>query len=141
MHACLVDDHVRELGQVVLDVLDPPAADDLRPVLRVRLPEDRFVDPVRFLEQPLGEPERVEHLDGTTGNAVGLAKLERARPAIDDAGLDVGEGSQLRSEDEAGRTATDDQDVHFVRQGASDASIALGAAGEHFRVPDPVPVE
>ena len=105
---------MRALGQAVLDVLDPPAADDLRPVLGIRLPEDRLVDPVRLLDQALAEPEGVEHLDGTAGNAVGLAELERTRPAVDDSGLDVGEGGQLCSEHEAGRTATDDQDVRLV---------------------------
>ena len=140
MHACLVDDHVRELGQAVLGVLDPPAADDIRTVLGIRLPEDRFVDPVRLLEQALGESERVEHLDGAAGNAVGLAKLERARPPVDDARLDVGEGGQLCSEDEAGGTAADDEDVHFVREALRRPHRTRGGR-KHLRVAGPVTVE
>ena len=140
MHARLVDDHVRALGQAVLGVLDPPAADDLRAVRGIRLPEDRFVDPVRLLEQALAEPEGPEHLDGAAGHAVGLAKLERAWPALDDSGLDVGESGQLCREDETGRTATDDEDVHFVRETLRRRHGIRGGR-KHARVADRVAVE
>ena len=108
--------------------------------VRVRPPEDRFVDPVRLLEQALGESERVEHLDGAAGNAVGLAKLERARPPVDDAGLDVGEGGQLCGEDKAGWTTTDDEDIHFVRKAVRRPHCTRGGR-KHLRVAGPVPVE
>ena len=81
---------------------------------RVRPPERDLVDPVRLADQAIGQAERLEHLDGAAGDAVGLADLERPVPAIDDRGRDVGERGQLRGEDQAGRTAPDDQDVDVL---------------------------
>ena len=46
LHARLVDDHVRELRQAVLGVLDAAGAHDPRAVVLVGPPEDGLVDPV-----------------------------------------------------------------------------------------------
>jgi hypothetical protein len=56
------------------------------------------------------------NIDGTAGNAVGLAKLGAGLACVGDSGLDAGEGGQLRSEDQTRWTATDDEDVDFARK-------------------------
>ena len=75
---------------------------------------DRLVDPVGLLEHPLAEAERLEHLHGAAGDAVGLAEQQRAGLLLDDAGLDVGKGRQLRGQRQPRRAAADDQDVDFL---------------------------
>ena len=118
-HPRLVDDHVRELRQPLLDVLDAPGARDLRS-RSSGSGRQKLTSLTQYASshQPIGEPERLEHLHGAAGDAVGLADLERPVPAIDDRGPDVGEVGQLRRQDQAGRTAADDQDVDLLGQAA-----------------------
>jgi hypothetical protein len=123
LHACLVDDHVRELREAVLDVLHPPGPRDPAPVGGVGAPERDLVDPVGLGHEPVGQPEGLEHLHGAAGHAVGLAHLERPVPAVDDRRPDVGEGGQLGRQDQAGRAASDDQDVDLGGQ-------AVGTLGD-----------
>jgi hypothetical protein len=52
----------------------------------------------------------------------------------------AGKGSELCGEDEAGGTATDDQDIHLVRRHLGRLPRVRGG-GKHFRVSDRVPVE
>src|SRR5258707_4666915 len=59
-----------------------------------------------------------EHLHRAAGNAVGLAAEQRAGLLLDDAGLDVGKGGQLRRQGQTGRPAADDEDVNLLRNGA-----------------------
>ncbi len=116
VHARLVQNHMRELGEPVLDILHPAEADD--PVLArvVRLPERRLVDPVGLLLHALAEAEGLEHLHRPAGDAVGLAEQQGPMLLVDDAGVDVGERCQLRGERQAGRPAADDQHVDFAGQ-------------------------
>jgi hypothetical protein len=113
----LVQDHVWELGQAVLHVLHPSGAHDARAVLRIGPPEHRLVHPVRLGDELLAESERLEHLHGPAGDTVGLAQLERAGPALDDARRDRRELGELGGEHEPRRAAPDDQHVDLVRQG------------------------
>ncbi len=117
MHARLVDDDVRKLRQAVLDVLDPAAADDVRGLPDIRLPERRLVDPACFLQHALAEAEGMEHLHRAASDAVGLAAQHAARLLLDDAGLDVGKRRQLRGKRQPCRAAADDQDIDFLRNG------------------------
>ena len=110
-HARLVHDHMGHFRQALFDVLDTPGTRDSGPVLRVRSPEGDLVDPVALGDQPVGQAEGLEHLDGAAGDPVGLAHLERAVLAVDDDRPDLGEVSHLRGQHETGRTAADDQDV------------------------------
>jgi hypothetical protein len=111
VHPRLVEDHMRKLGEAVLDILDPAAAGDrLRP-RRIRFPEGGFVDPVGFLFNPVGKTEGLEHLHGAAGNAVGLAELKRTRFLVDDPGGDLRKSAKLRRQRQPGRSAADDQDV------------------------------
>ena len=110
----LVDDHVRELRQALFGVLDAPGTPDLGLVFRVRPPEADLVDPVGLVDQTISQTERLEHLHGAAGDSVGLAHLKRTVLAVDDRGPDAGEAGHLRSQDETGRTAPDDQDVDIL---------------------------
>ena len=121
-HPRLVDDHVRELRQALLGVLDPAGAHDPRRVVRVGVPEGHLVDPVGRFEQPPGEPEGLEHLDGAAGDAVGLADLERPVATIDHRGLDLRELGELRGEHQSGGPAPHDQDVDVVHDPESSAT-------------------
>ena len=111
MHARLIENDVRELRQAVFDILDPAAADDVRRLPVIRLPERRLVDPAGLLQHALAEAEGMEHLHRAAGDAVGLAELHAARLLLDDAGLDVGKRGQLRRERQPCRSAADDQDI------------------------------
>ena len=92
MDTRLVEDHVRELRQAVLGVLDPAAAHDGLRSLVIRLPESRLIDPVRLLEDTFTETERLEHLHRAACDAVGLTELEATGLLLHDSGRDVGEG-------------------------------------------------
>jgi hypothetical protein len=142
VNARLVEDHVRELGQAVLDVLHAAGARDARPIAGVGSPEHRLVYPIRLGDERVAEPQRREHLHRAAGDAVGLAELERARPALDDARRDRRELGELRGEHEPGRPAADDQHVDLVRQGARPCR-GCRIGGPHTRVADSesVPVE
>ena len=113
-HPRLVDDHVRELRQAILGVLDPAGAFDPRRVVGVRAPEADLVDPVGLAQQAIRQIERLEHLDGAACDAVGLADLERTVATVDDGRPDVGEIGHLRSQDQTGRAAPDDQNIHIL---------------------------
>ena len=78
---------------------------------RIRLPENGLVDPAGLAQHPLGKAIGIEHLHGAAGDAVGLSHQQAARLLLDDAGLDVGKGRQLRRERQPGRSAADDQDI------------------------------
>src|SRR6516225_9893848 len=77
MHARLVEDDVRKLRESVLDILYSRMANYFVWRIAVRLPERRFVDPARLLHHALAETERLEHLHGPAGNAVGLTQQQR----------------------------------------------------------------
>ena len=126
VHAGLVEDHVRELRQPVLDILDAPMPDDRVAKLVVRLPECRLIDPVALLEHPLAETEGLEHLHGPARDAVSLPELQRTGLLVDDTGLDVGKGRQLCRQRQPGRPAADNQDVNLARRrfGAVHANAA-----------------
>ena len=111
MHARLIENDVRKFRQAVLDVLHPAAADDIRGMPVIRLPERRLIDPACLLQHAFAEAKSVEHLHGAAGDAVGLAAQQSARLLLDDAGLDVGELGQLRRERQPRRSAADDQDI------------------------------
>ena len=113
-HPRLVDDHVWELRQAILGVLDPARALDPGLIVGVRAPEADLVDPVGLAQQTAGETERLEHLDGAAGDAVGLADRERAAATVDDRRRDVREICQLRAQHQTGRTAADDQDIDII---------------------------
>jgi hypothetical protein len=136
----LVDDHVRHLGQAILGILDPAAAGDPRPVIRIGFPEHRLVDPIRFPQQAIGEAERLEHLDRPAGDAVGLAELERPRLPLDDPRPDFRKCSELGGEDEPRGTAADDEDVDL----AGDAFRCLHRirrCRQHPRIAEAVSIE
>src|SRR5581483_11631807 len=91
-------------------------------------------------QQLVGETERLEHLDGATGDAVGLSDLEWTIPTIDDSGPDVREVAQLRGQHQPRRTASDDQDIHIrgkAPRPLPDRRVRVG----HERVTGPVTVE
>jgi hypothetical protein len=115
MHARLIQDNVREFAEPVFDILDPAAADDIRPLVVIRLPERRLVDPIGLLHHPLAEAERFEHLHRPASDPVRLAEEQRARFLLDDPGFDVGKGRQLRGKREPRRPAADDQHVDLRR--------------------------
>ncbi len=121
MHPRLIEDHMRKFGQVVFDVLNPAAAGDVLTLLLVGFPERRFIDPVRFLQHAFAETKGLEHLHRPAGDAVGLAEAKRTILLLDDTGLDVGKGRQLRSQRQARRPAADDQDVDLL--GKSDRGL------------------
>ena len=74
MHTRLIENDMREFRQAVFDVLHPTAADDIRGLPVVRLPECRLVDPTGFLHHPIAEAECMEHLHGAASDAVGLTE-------------------------------------------------------------------
>ena len=129
MDARLVEDDMREFRQTVLDVLHPAAADDVRGLPFVRLPERGLVDPTGFLQHALAESEGMEHLHGAAGDAVGLPEQQAARLLLDDAGLDVGKRAKLRRERQARRAAADDQDIDLFGHGTRCARGRMRAAG------------
>ena len=117
--ARLVDDHVRELRQALLGVLNALGTRDPGWLLRVRPPKGHLVDPIRLADETVGQTERFEHLDRTTGDPVGLTNLERTIPSIDDRGPNIGEVGQLRGQHQAGWTAPDDQHVDLLREASN----------------------
>jgi len=114
VHAGLIEDHMGKFGKPVLGVLDPAVADDRLPALVVRLPEGRLVDEIGFPQDPVGETEGVEHFHRAAGDAVGLAKRDRAGTLLDDADADAGESAKLGSERQPGRPGADDQHIDFA---------------------------
>jgi hypothetical protein len=83
-------------------------------------------------------PSVIVCLTAAVGGSMKLALLHRARPALDDAGGDVGKGGKLGGQRQARRAAADDEDVDRLRQ------VGLGPAGGGFgdlRVAGPEAVE
>ena len=62
MNPRLVDDDVRHLGKVLLDVVDLAAPGDVFGIAGVRLPESDLVDAVGLLYYLLCEAIGLEHL-------------------------------------------------------------------------------
>src|SRR3569833_1531551 len=109
---------MRHLRQPVLDVLLTAAAAYGVAATLVRLPERGLVDPAGLAQHPLGKSIGVEHLHGSAGDTVGLPEQQWTRLLVDDAGGDIRECRELRSQVEPRRTAADDQHVDLARTGA-----------------------
>src|SRR5699024_4548468 len=88
-HAGLVDDQVGELADPADVVVGAGGGDVVPRVLRCRAPEVHLGGPVGLGDVPLGEAEGLEGLHRAGLDAVGLAQLEPARAALDDAGADL----------------------------------------------------
>ena len=135
MHPRLIEDEMRHLGQVILDILYAVDAGQPPGAFR-RAPEGDFIDLIGFPHDFFREAERLEHLNRSAGDAVGLPDLKRAGLALDDAGVDVGKGGKLRGQRQARRTAADDEDVGgvpFLRRVVrrlSDGGVAAAIAVE-----------
>src|SRR5208283_1471292 len=114
MHARLVQNHMRELGKAVLDVLNSPVADDAVAGAVVRLPEGHLVDPVGLFHHALAEAKGLEHLHAATRDAVGLAERQGAQFLFDDPGPDLWERRELRRRGQTRRAAADNEDVHLL---------------------------
>ena len=127
VHPRLVEDHMRKLRQPLLGVRDAAASGDAPGPHRVGLPEHGLVDPVGLAHDVLAEAERLEHLHRAAGDPVGLAERERAGPALDDGGGNVGEGGELRGQGQPGRPGAHDQHIH--RFGQRFGGPALGPGG------------
>src|SRR5690242_5563694 len=95
MHPRLVENHVRELGQAIFNVLDTIAADNFLAALAVRLPENRFADPIAFLQHAFAKSKRMEHFHRAASDAVGLTEEQSAGLLVDDARLNVGKPGEL----------------------------------------------
>jgi hypothetical protein len=113
----LVDDDVGELREQVAHVLGAAQAGDPGVVLRVGAPEVGLVDPVGLLGHLAGQAEGLEHLDGAAVHPVRPADLQRAVGLLHDTGDDPGELRELSGQQQAGRTAADDEDVDLRGQG------------------------
>ena len=73
MNSRLIEDDVRELGEIVYSVLDPATSHDAVRLLLVRLPEGGFIDVIRFLKDSFAEAICFEHFDASDLKAIGLA--------------------------------------------------------------------
>ena len=113
VHARLVQHDVGELREPVLGVLHAAVAHDPAGLALVGLPEGHLVDPAGFLQHALAEVEGLEHFHGATGDAVGLAELQRPVLLLHDRGADVREGGELRGQRQARGAAADDEHVHL----------------------------
>ena len=112
----LVDDHVREFGEPILDVLDAAGADDSGRIVRRWTPEHGLVDPVGFPGQALAQTKSLEHLHGAARHAVGLATLQRPLASLDDACPYAREARQLRRQQHPGWPGADDENIRGVRR-------------------------
>jgi hypothetical protein len=113
MNPRLVQDDMRELGQPIFDVLNSPGADDVRTLVFIGLPERRLIDPVRLFQHPLAETERLEHLHCAARDAVSLPETQRTGFLVDDPGLDVRKGGELRSQCQPCWPAAHNQEIDF----------------------------
>jgi len=109
----LVENDMRELRKALLNIPDPIAPHDRPGRCRVRLPERRLADPAGLLGDLVGKPESLEHLYGPTGDPVGLTMGERTVLLFDDPRGNFGKGRKLGGERQAGRPATDNQNIDF----------------------------
>ncbi len=112
-HARLIDDHVRELREPLFGVADSPSPLDLGAIVGIRLPETDLVHPVRLSHQSVGQAEGLEDLNGATGNAVGLAYLERTTSLVDQRGSNLGNVGQLRCKQETCGATANNQHVNL----------------------------
>ena len=139
-HAGLVDDEVRELADPTRVVEGAGAADDLRGVPGVRLPECHLGDAVGLGDDPLGEAEGLEGLDAPGLDAVGLADGEPPCAALHDAGGDARELGQLGGREHTCGAGAHNEHVHLVRKlgraGRCRCRQPAGRAGHRIRIRD-----
>ncbi|MNY21289.1 hypothetical protein D3C86_1548230 [compost metagenome] len=95
LDACLVDDDVGEFRQAMLCIFHPTGTFDALTVICLRPPERRFIDPIRFAYQLFGEPEGVEHFNGSASDPVSLPQLQATTTTFDDARCNAWESGQL----------------------------------------------
>jgi hypothetical protein len=138
MHARLVQDHMRELGQFVFGILNPAASDDVGSPDVVGLPERRLVDPIGFFQYALAEAERLEHLHRAASDAVSLAHDQSTGFLIDYPGPDLRKRRQLRRQSQTRRPTADDQNVDFLRKRIR--ALRFGRLRD-FRIAGSEPVE
>ena len=131
MNARLVHQRMRHLGLVVGDILNDSRAVDMGRAFRVRRPERRLVDPIRFAPDLLGEAEGLKHLHRPDADAVGLPFLDRPRFLLHDHGGDVGKSGKLGREAETGGAATDDKNVDLRREDFTPISKRAAGRGGH----------
>src|SRR5699024_1692688 len=112
-----------ELADPVLIVLGPPGADDVLGIVRVRIPERHLRDVVALAHDLLGEAERLECLDGTGLDAIGLTDDQAGIALLDHPSPHPGILRELSGREHSGRSAADDEDVDPTGQvlGAVDA--------------------
>jgi hypothetical protein len=113
MYASLIQNHVGELRQPVLHVLDPAATNDFCGLPVIGFPECRLIDPAGLFQHALTEAKGMKHFHRAAGDAVGLAAQHPARLLLDDAGLNVAKCGQLRRKRQPCRSAANDQDIDF----------------------------
>jgi len=87
----LIENDMRELGQIVSSVLDPATSDDTLRTTLIRFPESGFVDVVSFLEHSLTEAVGLEHFDAADLKAICLTESQSLGFLLDEASGDVGE--------------------------------------------------
>ena len=114
MYARLVDDHVRELGKAVFDVLHASSTSNVRGIVFVWFPECRLVDPARLLGNTFSKAKRFEHLHRATGDPVRLPQRDWPFLLFDYARVDVRECTQLSGQRETGWPTADDQYVNTI---------------------------
>ena len=115
MNPRLIDDHVRELREAVLDVLHVSGPYDLRPIVLVRPPEHCLIHAVGLGNQICTEAEGVERLHRSARDAIGLPQMKRPRPTLNDPSRNPRKLRQLRGEDQPGWTGAHDQHVDLAR--------------------------
>ena len=98
----------------LVGVLGAARPDDPAGVGRIGAPERQLIDPVGLRDHTLAQAEGLEHLDRAARDPVGLPELERPGPALHDAHRDPLELSELRGQDESGRTAAHDQHIDLA---------------------------
>lgn len=113
MNPCLAQYDVRHLRQIVLNILDAVSAHDPGPVLR-RTPKCNLVDPIRFFDDLLGEPEGLKHLNGSAGDPIGLPDLKRSSLAFGYMDSDVRKLRELGGECQSRGSASDDKNVDIL---------------------------
>src|SRR5699024_7390383 len=131
LHTSLIEHDMGELGHSFGNVIHPSGAYDPCWIV-VWTPEGCLTDPIGFANEPVGEAESLERLDRPTHDAVGVPQLQRSLAPFDDAHGDIGEGRQLCSEYEPGRTGAHDQNVGLggrISRVRVDCGVDVGIAG------------
>src|SRR5699024_11201133 len=85
-------------------------------IVRVRIPERHLRDVVALAHDLLGEAERLECLDGTGLDAIGLTDDEAGIALLDHPSPHPGILRELGGRDHSGRSAADDEDVDLIGQ-------------------------